>query len=226
VASERYGGQSGEQAEAAVSDLDPASKEVLKTATQVMLRPAAQVIEDAIGILGGDALSAYRQRQNVRRQQRQEQLGERTILLLNARGVDELVEPNEPMVEAILEAAQDENSVELQDLWARLLAAAIAPSRSGNLRYAYIETVKKFEPLDAATLRYIKDVSAKAHIVSTAQYLAEHMTLGRSRDEYAVSLEHLHALNCLSYPATEARFNPWGNVHLTPYGRELLRTID
>jgi hypothetical protein len=44
----------------------------------------------------------------------------------------------------ILEAAANESRDELQDLWARLLAAAADPARAPAFRLAFIEAVKKW----------------------------------------------------------------------------------
>jgi hypothetical protein len=55
-------------------------------------------------------------------------------------------EPTEPpslsLLLPILVAAAEESRDELQDLWARLLAAAADPSRARSFRIQFIETVK------------------------------------------------------------------------------------
>ena len=56
------------------------------------------------------------------------------------------------LVLPIAVSAADESRDELQDLWARLLAAAADPARVNFFRLAFIEAVKKMDPLDAAVL--------------------------------------------------------------------------
>jgi hypothetical protein len=55
----------------------------------------------------------------------------------------------------LLRAAADESRDDLQDLWARLLAAAADPSRTRSFRLAFIDAAKKMDPLDAGVLQAI-----------------------------------------------------------------------
>jgi hypothetical protein len=41
---------------------------------------------------------------------------------------------------------------ELQDIWAKLLAAAADPARAKSFRLRFIETAKQMDPLDAVVL--------------------------------------------------------------------------
>jgi hypothetical protein len=52
----------------------------------------------------------------------------------------------------ILAAAADESHEELQDLWARLLAAAMSPKKSKLIRLRFVEVLKKLDPPDALVL--------------------------------------------------------------------------
>src|SRR5437660_1458996 len=53
----------------------------------------------------------------------------------------------------LLRAAYDESRPELQQIWAKLIAAAIDPNRSGQFRLSFIATLKQFDPLDAQVLK-------------------------------------------------------------------------
>jgi Abortive infection alpha len=52
----------------------------------------------------------------------------------------------------LLRAAYDEGRPELQDIWAALIAAAMDPERMGRVRISFIDTLKRFDPLDARVL--------------------------------------------------------------------------
>jgi len=109
------------------------------------------VPEDLVGILGGDWLK-------VRRIENVARIVYKAMERMKARGV----KPNEPaslsLSLPIIVAAADESRDELQDLWARLLAAAADPNRSKSFRLAFIEAAKKMDPLDAAVLRSAQDL--------------------------------------------------------------------
>ena len=99
--------------------------------------------KDLIGYLIGDRVKA-------KRIERQAALWHRTRERLQDRGVD----PEPPSLKyaiPILEAAADEENDELQDLWSRLLAAAMDPKRRDAMRQSFIQTVKEMDPMDAAS---------------------------------------------------------------------------
>lgn len=203
---------------------DETSKEVIHAAAEVMLRPIAKVLEDGIAVMGGDKLAEYRETQKERRRIRRERIGASTLKLLVERGVEERVQPHEPTIEAIFEGSQDENRPELQDLWVRLLAAAIDPSRSARVRHEFIEAVKKLEPLDAVLLASLNRADASTEANAAVAFAGR---LIRQVDEVAVSLAHLAQLECVANPTSTLtdRFNPHHRVHLLPFGRELLRAL-
>jgi hypothetical protein len=91
-------------------------------------------------------------------------------------------------------AARDETREELQELWARLLAAAMDPSRRSLVRREFIEIVKQIEPLDARVLEELRDITGaipnrRDHIASTFQLPA---------DDVEVSFEALSGLGLLT----------------------------
>jgi hypothetical protein len=114
----------------------------------------------------------------------------------------------------IIIAAQDESRPELQDLWARLLAAALDTTRSGRVRGEFIDAVKQFDPLDALVLHEFH--SGQSWTATQRDILA--VKFHRNPDEIEISLNHLEELGCLGQP---------GNFifHPVPFGRELLRSL-
>ena len=45
----------------------------------------------------------------------------------------------------------------MQDLWSRLLAAAMDPNRRDAMRQSFIQTVKQMDPMDTLVLKAIRD---------------------------------------------------------------------
>jgi hypothetical protein len=112
------------------------------------------VPEDTVGILGGDLLHNARIRIASK-------FAKRTNEILLARGV-ERPEPVSPSVAVpLLQAAQDEDRPELQELWARLLANAMDPAKSNSVRLEFIEALKRFHPRDAVILQKMGEQSGQ-----------------------------------------------------------------
>lgn len=118
----------------------------------------------------------------------------------------------------LMRAACDEGRPELQDLWARLIAAAMDPTRSGRVRQSFIETLRRFDPLDARVLEKLYGISGGAS-PSIADFLASQMNT--SREEIMLSAVNLVDLRCLEWSPPQAIRPP--NFHLTPCGRALIR---
>src|SRR5258706_6775926 len=96
------------------------------------------------------------------------------------------------ILEPLLEAAVRESRPELQDMWARLLAAAVDPKRAGQVRLEFIETVKHLESLDAAVLERLQ---TPMHYAPSAQdFMAR--ALDASPDEIEVAFQSLHRILC------------------------------
>jgi hypothetical protein len=107
------------------------------------------VPEDLVGYLGGDWLKV-RRAENLARilDKMRERLQER-----NAK----TEQPSISIVLPLLIAAADESRDELQDIWARLLAAAADPTRAKSFRNQFIEVAKQMDPLDAAVLQAARE---------------------------------------------------------------------
>lgn len=114
----------------------------------------------------------------------------------------------------ILVAAADESRDELQDLWARLLAAAADPARAGDFRLAFIDAVKRMDPLDAAVLSCMP---ARGGRIGGSDLNAVAEELHISRDQLDVSRDNLRKLELLMGDVTISS--------LTAFGREFLRAV-
>jgi hypothetical protein len=106
--------------------------------------------KDLIGLLIGDRVKAKRIEKLV-------MLCQRTRERLQDRGVADPEPPSLKYAISILQAAADEEIQELQDLWSRLLAAAMDPSRRNGVRQSFIRVVKQMDPMDALVLKAAHD---------------------------------------------------------------------
>jgi hypothetical protein len=126
------------------------------------------------------------------------------------------VSPERPSISValpLLIAAADEDRQELQDLRARLLAAAADPKRTKSFRGAFIDVA-----MDAVVLQ---QAGATNQVITETIRNDVAAKLNLSRDQLDVSLSHLIELNLM-----------WGmtvsqtpDATVAPLGREFLRAI-
>lgn len=164
------------------------------------------VPEDLVGYLGGDWLR-LRRVENIAR------MMERTRERLKADGVIETEPASLTLALPILRGAADESREELQDLWARLLAASLDPSRAGCVRQGFAEVISKMDPLDARVLIFFKGNYHLLNSVSPDQWS---QMLGLSVDELEASLWHLEKLGLVHRGI---------GTSTTAFGREFLRIV-
>ncbi|QWF70913.1 DUF4393 domain-containing protein [Methylomonas paludis] len=118
----------------------------------------------------------------------------------------------------IFTEAVDESREELQDLWARLLAASMHLEKSKRFRLAFIETAKKLDPLDVRVLLEIKlNPHNTFQVGSEAGKLAQHLGVGF--DEVKISLDNLEECKILSQIGSIDK-------GLSSYGKEFLRAVE
>jgi len=163
--------------------------------------------KDLVGLLAGDRVKAWRA-------ERLAKLWHRVKKRLEAQGIEEPEQPSPKLALPILAAAADENSEELQNLWERLLAAAMNPDRAKRVRLRFVEAARRLDPVDALVFEWI----APRNRVEAARRTDIAQALNVSRDEVNVSVENLVEVGLLvpSDPVTDA---------LTSFGREFWRTI-
>lgn len=166
------------------------------------------VPQDLIGYLGGDWLR-FRRAENIAK------LMERSRERLEAWGVKDQKPASLTITLPILRGAADESREVLQDLWARLLAATIDPSRVDGVRQGFAEAISKMDPTDALVLGYMKD---KAPIANGNERPQTASAIGISLDEFMISIDSLVKLGLLVSPS-------FPSIVISPFGREFLRVI-
>jgi hypothetical protein len=166
----------------------------------------AEVVEtvphDLVGVLGGDWLREVRRRNLAK-------LRARTERILAERGVKDPFEEISPAIAVpLLQTAADESREELAELWAKLLAAAADPTRTGRIRQSFISMLKQMDPLDAKILQALYGVfpGGFGHNRNGRDVLSQQ--LGVSQDEVLVSFGNLERLNCLGFGLDTPKINP------------------
>jgi len=150
--------------------------ELVKTGLEVMLRPATEIAENALGLLGGDWLSEKRTRNRAK-------LKSKTDEILERRGAKLDTDPSPSVVIPLLMSAQDEGRDELLDLWAALLAAASDPARRKAYRREFVAIAKELEPVDIIVLMEIGREAGRIKDGERSQFTHDH---GLNNDQLQV----------------------------------------
>lgn len=164
------------------------------------------VPEDLVGIIGADWLKC-------KRYENFHNICQATNERLKERGVNKTEEVSPSLAIPLLRAVADESRAELQDMWARLLAAARDPTRSRNVRQSFIDIIKRMDPMDAIV--FIKLSETVRWDPSARDYFAMHFNV--TADEIEISFENLTTIGL----ARPDLINPY----LTTKGRELMRLL-
>jgi hypothetical protein len=152
--------------------------------------------EDLIGYLGGDWL-------HIRRAVNIAGMLHKARERLVALGMNETTPAPLSLALPILQGAADEDREALVDLWARLLASAMAPATRNSVRRAFIAAVKEMDPADAKAMHHLH-IEKMPFIVradggpNSVEAVARQ--LHYRRDDVEVSVEHLAALQFLANP--------------------------
>jgi hypothetical protein len=162
---------------------------------------------DLVGVLGGDLLAQVRIRNLAKYAQRTEEI-------LRDRGVT-VPEPISPSLAIpLLRAAADESREELQELWARLLAASMDITMRDGVRHSFIEAVKVMDLMDVRVLHYIKSENTQSIRLggngdqSNMGIATLATSITARTDDVEVSVRHLHELDFLIAPDLGSR-NTW-----------------
>ena len=113
-----------------------------------------------------------------------------------------------------------ESQEELQQLWARLIANAMDPTRDVRLRREFIETLSRFEPVDAVVLEFVDNwyLTSDTRDPDKKYFLPETVPVGDlDVDTTVVSVENLEQLRCLVTLGSSSRRS------VTSFGKLLLR---
>jgi hypothetical protein len=194
---------------------EKAAEETAKAAGNAidLIREGGRAIGPSVGniygILIGDRISAARDR-------RLDEIARKTKKILKDRDVTEQQELPEDIGIPLLEAAQGESREELQELWARLLANAMDPDRSHDVRPEFIGTLRQFQPIDARILAVAPE-SSQGGWIEAPQVAID---IKQRLTSVQVSFDRLIALKC----STRHPSNHYA-LQLTPYGSELRHAL-
>ncbi len=171
-------------------------------------------IENLVGLVVGDPLQYIRIRLLSYYQDRVEEI-------LEQRGVKEPQAVSPSIAVPLIEAATNETREELRELWAKLLAAAMDPTKANHVRLELIEAVKRLAPIDARILKVRYDHQEPLQpttLVFIADFLKE------SRDEVEISANNLTSVNLMIGMGATTPFR-YNDFHLSPLGRQLMRLV-
>ena len=173
--------------------------------------------KDLLGYLVGDRVKA-------KRLERIAILWQRTREHLQDRGIADPEPPSLKYAIPILQAAADEDNEELQDLWSRLLAAAMDPKRRNAMRQSFIQAVKQMDPLDALVFKAIWTNGNQTWNTNGRDVIASKLKC--STDEVLVSFEHLAELDCITFLDKVRRHRgPRIQPYMEPLGTLLMNVV-
>lgn len=165
--------------------------------------------QNLVGLLGADWVE-FRRLENIHKMTLKLQA------LLEERNVNQTEEVSLSIGLPLMHAAAEEGREELQALWARLLAAAMDPSRKNLVRKTFINIIAQMDPLDARVFHVLQDSmppSVENRVV---------VQLGISADAAAVSLDALARLGLIS---AQDYWRGTQTPGIRSLGRELRRAL-
>ena len=120
-----------------------------------------------------------------------------------------------------MQAAADEENDELQDLWSRLLAAAMDPNRRDAMRQSFIQAVKQMDPMDALVLKAIRDNGNATWNTNGRDVIASKLKC--STDEVLVSFET--SPNWTAFPSDRQPQGRRIQPYMKPLGALLMNVV-
>lgn len=168
-----------------------------------LLRDVGKPVANAYGLIIGDRVDAWRER-NL------DALTRRTREILRERDLDESAPTAEQIMIPLLEAAQGDARPEMQELWATLLANALDPKRRNDVRQEFIITLQRFHPIDALILKRMSETFPTDFVPPHAL-----VSDGLREPAVAVSLRNLAMNGCVEGGRE--------NYKITAFGHELVR---
>lgn len=200
----------------ALAKLAEANPKLTESFTKFMAEVLGEPTKNAVGLFGGDWLY-------IRRMENLDRLKFESERRLRERGVEKPEPVSLSIALPLLHGASSEDREELLDLWARLLAAAMDPRRTKDVRLSYIETVKSMDPTDALVFVSIDNSMINAGR-SVRSIVSE--KIGKTESDVEVSFLNLLQLGCVSlFGSNQLIANYADNVSMTAKGRELKRVL-
>lgn len=169
------------------------TEKILGFAARVFKEPAEQVS----GIIG-DRLRLYRW-------ERQSAYVDKVNSLLKAKGIHETRAVSPKFALPVLEGASLEEDDNLQQLWANLMANALDPNFSLDLRMTYVDIIKSLSALDVKMLKTFYDMLTSSSTTNLDNVLDYPVTkeslcqvLNISSHDYEVTVFNLFRAQCLA----------------------------
>ena len=131
--------------------------------------------------------------------------------LLKTQSIEKPQPPSPKLALPALAAAANETDEELQDLWARLLVAAMNQERARRVRLRFVDALEQMDPVDAVLLKWIYESSGGR--VDAAARTGAMQALNLSSDEVETSFANFAIIGFSE------------NQVLTPFGREFIRVV-
>lgn len=174
---------------------------------------SGDVLKQALGTYVTDPLKDRRDRRRIDRVAKlaDEKIGDRK----KEENLEEVMTSTE--VEPLLEAIQDDDRKELQEIWANMLAK-FATGQSQGFRREFIVTLKKLEPIDVKCLQLLPTIFSNGYIKRHIIIDLLHDRLGIDRDELSISVDNLRYNKCLMPSSSNNEDYSWC---LSSYGKIL-----
>lgn len=188
---------------------EKATEETAKTVGKGLdlVNRAAPVIGDAYGFLLGDRIKEQRERNADR-------MARKTKRILDERNLKETSALAEDLAVPLLEAAQREPREEILRLYAALAANAMDPNHD-DVRPEFVETVRKWQPIDVRVMNFAIDRRS----TDTPYFSAGDLHQPDLRENaIQLSIGHLLELKCI-------RHNPSHGYLISAYGSEIMLAV-
>jgi abortive infection alpha-like protein len=190
---------------------DKAIEETAKAAGKAidLAQSMSPALAELYGLLIGDHVSEYRKR-NL------DKIGRKTKKILHDRDVQETQPIPEQIAIPLLEAAQGETRSELQDIFAALLANAVDPNFSGDVRVDFLATIRQWHPIEARIMAHAYDhrQSRASGQPKVFDYRELSSSMTERRTKIQLSIDLLKKLDCITINGAD--------VGLSNYGIELM----
>ena len=175
-----------------------------------LIDKTSPAVADIYNALLGDRINAYRTRNA-------DKFARETRRIIEDRNLQERRELPEALAAPLLEAAQSDPREELLKLFAALAVNAIDPKVGDDVRPEFIETVRKWQPLDLLVVRF-----ACSRRKTSEPYFKRRDVLnsihGSRGSAIQLSLDHLISLNCIQNRSANG-------LIVTAYGEEIIRAV-
>ena len=128
---------------------------------------AGKYVGEVLGDLPHDLVGIMGDWVKQQRARRWAELSAETEKILRERGVENRSEASPSVAIPLIAAAINEDRDGLKQLWAKLFAAAMDPSRTSFFRNAFIDAAKNMDPMDARSSRCNRRAWRRGHWCST-----------------------------------------------------------